>query len=160
MKVGGKQSLLVSFSAYSSTLKMEAICSSETSVDFQRTTRRYIPEDGTVLYCVHNSLPRDRYKANWIYSKPSSTIPPWHILPDAQAVRRWMFSVVEEWHWSRIFAEFLPVSPADHHSTIPSYSCTTASWSARQTRPNSTLFHPLSLRWGLLLWPDTRFVIQ
>jgi hypothetical protein len=31
-----------------STLKMEAIFSSETSVDFQRTTRRYIPEDGTL----------------------------------------------------------------------------------------------------------------
>jgi hypothetical protein len=27
---------------------MEAIYSSETSVDFQRTTRRYIPEDGTL----------------------------------------------------------------------------------------------------------------
>jgi hypothetical protein len=32
----------------SSALKMEAICSSETSVDTQRTTRRYIPEDGTL----------------------------------------------------------------------------------------------------------------
>jgi hypothetical protein len=31
---------------------MEAICSSETSVDFQRTTRRYIPEDCT----LHNRL--------------------------------------------------------------------------------------------------------
>jgi hypothetical protein len=31
-----------------STLKMEAICSSETSVDSQRTTRRYIPEDSTL----------------------------------------------------------------------------------------------------------------
>jgi hypothetical protein len=31
-----------------STLKMEAILSSETSVDTQRTTRRYIPEDGTL----------------------------------------------------------------------------------------------------------------
>jgi hypothetical protein len=31
-----------------STLKLEAICSSETSVDTQRTTRHYIPEDGTV----------------------------------------------------------------------------------------------------------------
>jgi hypothetical protein len=30
------------------TLKMEAICSSETSVDFQRTTRRYITEDRTL----------------------------------------------------------------------------------------------------------------
>jgi hypothetical protein len=27
---------------------MKAICSSETSVDTQRTTRRYIPEDGTL----------------------------------------------------------------------------------------------------------------
>jgi hypothetical protein len=32
-------------SAYSSTLKMEMICSSETSVDFQVGARRYIPED-------------------------------------------------------------------------------------------------------------------
>jgi hypothetical protein len=29
-----------------STLKMEAICSSETSVDAQWNTRRYIPQDG------------------------------------------------------------------------------------------------------------------
>jgi hypothetical protein len=29
---------------------MEAICSSETSVDTQRTTRRYIPEDSTLLF--------------------------------------------------------------------------------------------------------------
>jgi hypothetical protein len=34
--------------AYSSTLKMEATYSSETSVDFQRTIRRYITEDRTV----------------------------------------------------------------------------------------------------------------
>jgi hypothetical protein len=27
---------------------MEAICSSETSVDFQRTTRHYIPEHGVL----------------------------------------------------------------------------------------------------------------
>jgi hypothetical protein len=27
---------------------MDAICFSETSIDFQRTTRRYIPEDGTL----------------------------------------------------------------------------------------------------------------
>jgi hypothetical protein len=33
---------LVSCSAYLFTLKMEAICSSETPVDTQRTTRRYI----------------------------------------------------------------------------------------------------------------------
>jgi hypothetical protein len=37
--------MLVSCLAYSLTLKMEAACSSEMSVDFQRTTRRDIPED-------------------------------------------------------------------------------------------------------------------
>jgi hypothetical protein len=37
--------LLDSCLAYSSTLEMKATCSSETSVNFQRTTRRYIPED-------------------------------------------------------------------------------------------------------------------
>jgi hypothetical protein len=37
----------VSFLSYSATLKMEAICSSETSVEFQRTTQRYIPEERT-----------------------------------------------------------------------------------------------------------------
>jgi hypothetical protein len=38
-KPGSKQS--------SSTLNMEATCSSETSVDFQWTTRHYIPQDRT-----------------------------------------------------------------------------------------------------------------
>jgi hypothetical protein len=35
--------------AYSSTMKMEATSSSETSADFQQTARRYIPE-GKILY--------------------------------------------------------------------------------------------------------------
>jgi hypothetical protein len=39
---------LVSCSAYFSTLKMEAICSSETSLEFQRTTRRYIAKDSAL----------------------------------------------------------------------------------------------------------------
>jgi hypothetical protein len=34
---------LGSFSPYSSTIKIQAICFSETSFDFQRTTRRYNP---------------------------------------------------------------------------------------------------------------------
>jgi hypothetical protein len=41
VKAGGKQS---DPAAYSSVLKIETF-SSETSVDFQRTTRLYIPED-------------------------------------------------------------------------------------------------------------------
>jgi hypothetical protein len=36
---------LVSCSTYSSNLKMEAICSSKTSADFQQNTRPYVPED-------------------------------------------------------------------------------------------------------------------
>jgi hypothetical protein len=39
---------LVSSSAYASALKMEAIYSSESSVDFQRATLSYIPEDSTL----------------------------------------------------------------------------------------------------------------
>jgi hypothetical protein len=40
--------MLVTCSTYSLTLKMEATYSSETSVDFQRITQRYIPEDRTM----------------------------------------------------------------------------------------------------------------
>jgi hypothetical protein len=39
--------MLVSCLAYSSTLKMEKICSSETLVDFHRITWCYIPEHRT-----------------------------------------------------------------------------------------------------------------
>jgi hypothetical protein len=41
-------STLVSCSAYFPPLKMEPICWSETSVDFQWTTLHYIPEDNTL----------------------------------------------------------------------------------------------------------------
>jgi hypothetical protein len=40
--------LLVLAEITSSTLKMEAICSSETPVVTQQTTRRYIPKDDTL----------------------------------------------------------------------------------------------------------------
>jgi hypothetical protein len=40
--------MLVSFVAYSATLKMEAVCSCEISVDFHRNTWRYIPKDRTL----------------------------------------------------------------------------------------------------------------
>jgi hypothetical protein len=49
---------LISCSAYSSTLKMEAICSSETSVEFQRITQRYIPEDSTLHHILCSVLMR------------------------------------------------------------------------------------------------------
>jgi carbohydrate-selective porin OprB len=40
--------MLVSSLAYSQTLNMEATCSFETPADFQRTTRRYTPQDVTL----------------------------------------------------------------------------------------------------------------
>jgi hypothetical protein len=40
-----------------STLKMEAVCSSETPVDTQRTTRRYSPEDGTLQHTTWRYMP-------------------------------------------------------------------------------------------------------
>jgi hypothetical protein len=46
--------MLVSSLAYSSTLKMEETCQTETSVDFQRITRCYIPEDRS----LHNHSER------------------------------------------------------------------------------------------------------
>jgi hypothetical protein len=46
---------------------MEAVCSSETSVNFHQTTRRYIPKDGTFIMS-HN------FKAVGIYGK-SKVVP-------------------------------------------------------------------------------------
>jgi hypothetical protein len=43
---------LLSRSSYSSTQNLKAICSSKTSVGFQRTTWRYIPEDSTLLFLI------------------------------------------------------------------------------------------------------------
>jgi hypothetical protein len=45
--------LLVLAEIISSTLKMEAICSSETSVATQEATRRHIPEDDTLHNYSH-----------------------------------------------------------------------------------------------------------
>jgi hypothetical protein len=55
MKVLFSACHLLSCSAYSTTLKMEAACSTETLLDFQQTTRRYIPEDRTIHnHCSEN----------------------------------------------------------------------------------------------------------
>jgi hypothetical protein len=58
---------LVSCSAYSSTPKMEAICSSET-VDFQWITQRYIPEDST----LHNHCCEDLKSYIWMSANISN----------------------------------------------------------------------------------------
>jgi hypothetical protein len=56
--------------AYSSTLKIEVMCSSETSVDFQRSKRRYVPEDSTRLPIgvCRRSLSRSRYTATFSFT--------------------------------------------------------------------------------------------
>lgn len=43
-------------STYSSTLRIEKTCSSETPVDFQQTTQLYIPEDSTLYNCRCENL--------------------------------------------------------------------------------------------------------
>jgi hypothetical protein len=50
LKIKPSDFTLVSCSAYFPTLKMEEKFSSETSVDFQRATLRYVPEDITLRY--------------------------------------------------------------------------------------------------------------
>jgi hypothetical protein len=59
--------MLVSCLASSSTLKIEAICSSETSADFQQTIWPYIPEDLT----LHNFQCENlrSYIANLIFNQ-------------------------------------------------------------------------------------------
>jgi hypothetical protein len=73
--------------AYSLTLKTEAMCSSETSADFQRTTRRYIPEGRTlhlndfwILYIVPIFL---QYEA--------STVLKWDDLNSVNACQCYVF---------------------------------------------------------------------
>jgi hypothetical protein len=56
--------LLVLAELISSTLKMEAICSPETSVETQRTTRRHVPEDDTLLWALN------LWKSNFYKKKP------------------------------------------------------------------------------------------
>jgi hypothetical protein len=65
---------LISCSAYSTT-KMEAIRSSETSADFQRTTWNYIPEDITLLFHTV-SMESEVNMARWAL-EPSSTLSHW-----------------------------------------------------------------------------------
>jgi hypothetical protein len=57
--------------AYSSTLKIKTICSSETSVDFHRNTRRYIAEGRSQWSRGQRHEP----------SSPASTLESWVRIP-------------------------------------------------------------------------------
>jgi hypothetical protein len=64
VKVGGKES-------QSSTLRIEATFSSEMSVDFQRTTQNYIPEDRILLLNELIELLLTKHVALKFYSQNS-----------------------------------------------------------------------------------------
>jgi hypothetical protein len=65
LRVPSSAFTLVSCSTYFSTLKMEATVYSETSVDSQRTTHYYIPEDGTLHnHCCENLK---SYRLRWFF---------------------------------------------------------------------------------------------
>jgi hypothetical protein len=83
--------MLVFCSAYSSTLKMEMIFSSETSADFQWTTQCYIPEDSILHFPRH--LLSHWYLAQlilqpWMWRRCSSEMSvdfqrtTWHYIPE------------------------------------------------------------------------------
>jgi hypothetical protein len=58
MKLSESNTLPILAELISSILKMEAICSSETSVETQRAKRRNIPEDVTACrFCLNLFLP-------------------------------------------------------------------------------------------------------
>jgi hypothetical protein len=106
---------------HSSTLKMEVIFYSETSVDFQRTTWRYIPE-GTALICEQfvnhrSTLNRDNKLANnfvhgsqmfslfyviyEFYHTKQQNIP--NYFQTTNCVREWMlstYSLTSEFSWN------------------------------------------------------------
>jgi hypothetical protein len=76
IKEVASRALLPVYLAYPSNLKMEMTCSFETSVDFQRMTQRYMPEDKTLLntHCFKEfgiplpplltKMPKDHYLTN------------------------------------------------------------------------------------------------
>jgi hypothetical protein len=104
--------------AYSSTVKMEVTCPSETSVDFHRTTQRYIQEDRILhKHCFENVKSNSRYR---VHSSPPLDPTRHTVTPRFLKIHRSAFlrislptgaSVVE---WS----EFLATDPEVPGSTL------------------------------------------
>jgi hypothetical protein len=94
---------LVSCSAYSSTLKVEGICSSETLVDYQRTAQRYIPEDGTLYNivtcggCVTHKTDSQSVSQSYITTDGQSASLSWYQAPiwGLWRVLYWMIEFID-----------------------------------------------------------------
>jgi hypothetical protein len=110
--------LLLTCSAYS-ILQMKAICSTETSVDFQRTTWRYMPESINLFFVV--------LKVINCRSVSSHAI----TLRDSRLSRRWLWRVDLKFSetWRRIFDRCLPT----FRSSILPISSESKSKSNKQT---------------------------
>jgi hypothetical protein len=122
----------ISFLGYFSTLKMEATCSSVTSVDFQRTTRCHIPEDRNSSFGILN------FEADvWTWDPPpiyeAEVVPPqrlsqistrtpwvWGSVPDAKHSYLWTAQV------TTYLPTYLPTAflPA----CLPAYLLTIYQW--------------------------------
>jgi hypothetical protein len=64
--------MLPAFLALSSTLKMEEICSTEMSVNFQRATRRYIEDDRILQPNVAFRLVLSHQNISNVFASPRS----------------------------------------------------------------------------------------
>jgi hypothetical protein len=93
-EAGSRQS---SSLAYSSTLKMKETCSSETSVDFKRTTRRCIPEDTT----LHNR----RWENLRSYKMKYGIVGTWHAWEGITISYRAFVGILNEAAWRIIFLD-------------------------------------------------------
>jgi hypothetical protein len=105
---------LISCLTYSSTLKMEPTCSSETSVDFQRTRQRYIPKDRSPLNKI---LSRNNYDSSilaycLIFNSFKDTLPNvWRFCMHGNC--NWLGFVsiqdAEKWIWRQVKKKTLAV---------------------------------------------------
>jgi hypothetical protein len=98
----------------SSTLKMEATRSSDTSV-YNKPTGRYIPEDGVLQICltsVHLFLVSLQLPVNVLYTQQHlETSCVCHVFPGVLNVERW--SSGSRGTWGLVYASVDPSSPSD-----------------------------------------------
>jgi hypothetical protein len=114
--------ILVSFLAYSSTLKMEATCSSEMCVDYQQTTRRYVQED-RILHnhrCENVKSNEECYLLTYLLTYSWS----WALLeklpivlllknfPEFYGTRRFITAFTRALHWSLSWARSIQSPPS------------------------------------------------